>query len=291
LGGDLAERYDQVELADGTTRPIADNESSGQVPLPIGSRAFALQPAISAGYRSGTTVDYTLNGRVYHPGPTRNWKYTIDGMDRLAKSGRLVGLGKMIYYKRYIDDFPAYALGNIWVDTQDRLSKTYVVQTVPLVIQRCILMTTDPGDLVLDPTCGSGTSAYVAEQWGRRWISIDTSRVPLALARQRLLTATFKWYRLRDESAGPSGGFVFARKQNRKGEESGGIVPHVTMKSIANDEPPAEEVLVDRPEIDDPITRITGPFVAEATLPTPQPMGDEPTATTPRTNPVTTSRV
>ena len=114
-----------------------------------------------------------------------------------------------------------------------------------------MLMTTDPGDLVLDPTCGSGTTAYVAEQWGRRWITIDTSRVPLALARQRLLTATFPYYELKDDARGPAGGFVYKRKQNSKGEEVGGIVPHVTLKSIANNEPPDEEVLVDRPEVTD----------------------------------------
>jgi adenine-specific DNA-methyltransferase len=130
-------------------------------------------------------------------------------------------------------------------------------------------MTTDPGDLVLDPTCGSGTTAYVAEQWGRRWITIDTSRVPLALARQRLLTATYPWYELQDDSRGPAGGFVYKRKQNRKGEDVGGIVPHITLKSIANDEPPAEEVLVDRPEETKSITRVTGPFCFEATIPTP----------------------
>ncbi len=130
-------------------------------------------------------------------------------------------------------------------------------------------MTTDPGDLVLDPTCGSGTTAYVAEQWGRRWITIDTSRVPLALARQRLLTATFPWYDLKDNNRGPAGGFVYKRKQNKKGEEVGGIVPHITLKSIANNEPPAEEVLVDRPEVENGITRITGPFCLEATIPTP----------------------
>ena len=130
-------------------------------------------------------------------------------------------------------------------------------------------MTTDPGDLVLDPTCGSGTSAYVAEQWGRRWITVDTSRVPLALARQRLLTATFPYYGLQDAGRGPAGGFVYKRKQNSKGEEVGGIVPHVTLKSIANDEPPAEEVIIDRPEVDSKITRVTGPFVVEATIPTP----------------------
>jgi len=130
-------------------------------------------------------------------------------------------------------------------------------------------MTTDPGDLVLDPTCGSGTTAYVAEQWGRRWITIDTSRVPLALARQRLLTATFPYYQLKDEGRGPAGGFVYIRKQNNKGEEVGGIIPHVTLKSIANNEPPSEEVLVDRPETDNKITRVTGAFCVEATIPTP----------------------
>ena len=130
-------------------------------------------------------------------------------------------------------------------------------------------MTTDPGDLVLDPTCGSGTTAYVAEQWGRRWITADVSRVPLALARQRLLTATFPWYELKDDAAGPAGGFVYKRKQNKKGEEVGGIVPHVTLKSIANNEPPQEEVLVDRPETASGITRVTGKFCVEGTIPVP----------------------
>ena len=137
-----------------------------------------------------------------------------------------------------------------------------------------MLMTTDPGDLVLDPTCGSGTTAYVAEQWGRRWITMDTSRVPLALARQRLLTATFPFHELKDPARGPAGGFVYKRKQNSKGEEVGGIVPHITLKSIANNEPPDYEVLVDRPEQVKSITRVTGRFVVEATIPTPQRLDD-----------------
>jgi adenine-specific DNA-methyltransferase len=196
-------------------------------------------------------------------------------MRRLGEAGRLIASGKNLYYKRYFRDFPFVALNNIWTDTQSggtyagRDIKAYVVQTAAKVIQRCLLMTTDPGDLVLDPTCGSGTTAYVAEQWGRRWITVDTSRVPLALARQRLLTATYDWYELKDEPRGPAGGFVYKRKQNNKGEEVGGIVPHVTLKSIANDEPPAEEVLVDRPESDKSIVRVTGPFCFEATIPTP----------------------
>src|SRR5262249_11275949 len=157
----------------------------------------------------------------------------------------------------------------VWTDTQTGAfseDKLYVVQTNSKVVQRCMLMTTDPGDLCLDPTCGSGTTAYVAEQWGRRWITIDVSRVPLALTRQRLLTATFPWYDLKDEARGPAGGFVYKRKQNRRCEEVGGIVPHVTLKAIANNEQPEEEGLVDRPEVVKDIVRVTGPFVVEGTI-------------------------
>src|SRR5215471_21394397 len=168
----------------------------------------------------------------------------------------------------FFNDFSYMPLTNLWDDTvsSSAMEKLYVVQTNTRVVERCILMTTDPGDLVLDPTCGSGTTAYVAEQWGRRWITIDVSRVPLALTRQRLLTATFPWYDLKDEARGPAGGFVYKRKQNRRGEEVGGIVPHVTLKSIANNDPPEEEVLVDRPEAVDRIVRVSGPFVVEAII-------------------------
>src|SRR5207247_2289023 len=143
--------------------------------------------------------------------------------------------GTTLAYRRFADDFPYLPLNNVWSDTLTGgfvETRYYVVQTNTKVIQRCLLMTTDPGDLVLDPTCGSGTTAYVAEQWGRRWITMDVSRVPLALARQRLLTATFAWYTLQADSLagasgsdrlrGPAGGFVYKRKQNTKGEEVGG---------------------------------------------------------------------
>src|ERR1700719_3218823 len=120
--------------------------------------------------------------------------------------------------------FPYFEVNNIWTDTvgQNQFGtggKIYAVQTANIAVQRCLLMATSPGDLVLDPTCGSGTTAYVADRWGRRWITIDTSRVPLALARQRLLTATFPWYELKDEHRGPAAGFVYERKQNNKGEK------------------------------------------------------------------------
>ncbi|MGU3401344.1 site-specific DNA-methyltransferase [Brucellaceae bacterium D45D] len=265
-GSKYADRYDGVEFEDGTRRSLTKEEKQDSSSLPVGTRLYTLQPAISHGYNKNTTVEYTLNGKSYHPGATRQWKYTVAGMDRLAAANRLVGLEKMIYYVRYLDDFPAYAMGNNWTDTQDRLSKLYVVQTVPKVIQRCMLMTTNPGDLVLDITCGSGSTAFVAEEWGRRWITCDTSRVPIALARQRLLTSTFPWYRLKEPVKGPAGGFVYERKQNRRGEEIGGLIPKVTLKSIANDEQPITVTLVDRPEANNKITRVCGPFTVEATV-------------------------
>ncbi|MEQ1907922.1 MAG: DNA methyltransferase [Vicinamibacterales bacterium] len=181
-------------------------------------------------------------------------------------------------YRRFSDDFGFQQVGNVWTDTRTGNftdDKLYVVQTAAKVVERCLLLTTDPGDLVLDPTCGSGTTAYVAEHWGRRWITIDTSRVPLALARQRLLTATYRYYDLKEKDRGPAGGFVYKRNQTKKGEEMGGIVPHVTLESIANNEPPDEEVLVDRPEVDTKIVRVTGPFTFEATIPTPVDWDDD----------------
>jgi adenine-specific DNA-methyltransferase len=127
-------------------------------------------------------------------------------------------------------------------------------------------MATDPGELLLDITCGSGTTAVTAERWGRRWIAVDTSRVPIALARQRLLTSAFPWYRLKDPAVGPAGGFIYERKKNRKGDESGGLVPRVTLKSIANNEEPETVVLVDQPEIARDIKRVCGAFTVEATI-------------------------
>jgi adenine-specific DNA-methyltransferase len=242
IGASFSERYDQVLLESGEVRKVDKEEASGSKSLPVGARLFALQPAISAGFNKNTTIDYKLYGKDYFPGLNRQWKYTKGGMDRLTASGRLVGLAKMIYYRRFVDDFPAYAMGNNWSDTQDRLSKTYVVQTVPRAIERCVLMTTDPGDLVLDPTCGSGTTAYVAEQWGRRWITIDTSRVAIALARSRLMGARYPYYLLADSLEGQRREGEVTRTAPKTTPTRGDIrhgfvnerVPHVTLKSIAN---------------------------------------------------------
>ena len=269
LGEGSGARYDQLLLPDGNVRALTEQEKEDPALVPSECRPFQLTSLTSGAFRENTTVPYSFGGETFHPGENACWKTTVQGLDRLSAAGRIQKAGRTLRYRRFLDDFPAFEITNVWDDVAGAADKLYVVQTSTAVIQRCLLMTTDPGDLVLDPTCGSGTTAYVAEQWGRRWITIDTSRVPLALARQRLLTATFPYYQLKEEERGPAGGFVYARRQNQKGEEVGGIVPHVTLKSIANDDPPEEEVLVDRPEKDDKITRVSGPFTFEATIPTP----------------------
>ena len=223
----------------------------------------------SNGYAEQFHYAVEYKGKKYRPAMTRHWSTTEKGIQRLIASGRVIATENKLRYIRYLSDFPVTPLGNFWTDLMGASNLSYVVQTNSQIVQRCMLMVTDPGDLVLDPTCGSGTTAYVAEQWGRRWITIDTSRVPLALARQRLLTSTFPYFELKDPAKGPSSGFVYKRKQNKKGEETGGIVPHITLKSIANNQPPKEEVLVDRPEEVSGTVRVSGPFVVEATIPQP----------------------
>jgi len=267
---DLSSWY--LEMVGGEVRKVSSQEVANPSLIPAKSRLFQSRDLASAG-AGASTFPFRFKGKDYHPGSNRHWKTNADGMKRLAHANRLFASENSLRYKRYAADYPWTEYTNVWTDTivgSFHEPRIYVVQTSPKVIQRCILMTTDPGDLVVDPTCGSGTTAYVAEQWGRRWITVDTSRVPLALARQRLLTATFPWYTLQDEKRGPAGGFVYRRRQNRKGDEIGGIVPHIMLKTIANEESPEEQVLVDRPEEEASITRVTGRFCFEATIPTPQ---------------------
>jgi len=263
-------QYTWAEHSDGTRKNYGSFENL--LNAPSGSHVFRQDNLTSQRpAQEGDVRRFSFEKREYTPGKG-TFKTDLRGLQNLEKARRLISVGNTLSYVRYLDDFPVFPISNVWDDTVSSgfaAHKLYVVQTNLAVVQRCILMTTDPGDLVLDPTCGSGTTAYVAEQWGRRWITVDVSRVPLALARQRLLTATFPWYELNDEDRGPVGGFVYKRKQNKKGEEVGGIVPHVTLKSIANNEPPSEEVLVDRPEKNEKITRVTGPFTFEAMIPTP----------------------
>ena len=261
-GRSTGERYDQALLPNGEVVPAGSLDE-----IPDGTRFFRLVTLSSnRPAKEHEKVPFEFEGRTFYPPANRTWTTTKDGFDRLVAAGRVRAGDKSLNYIKFLDDFPANPIGNLWDDVAGASDKLYVVQTSVRVLQRCILMATEPGDLVFDPTCGSGTTAYAAELWGRRWITCDTSRVPLALARQRLLTATFPYYELKDHQTGPLGGFVYKRKQNRKGEEVGGLVPHITLKSIANDEPPATEVLADRPEVNKRVTRVAGPFVVEATI-------------------------
>jgi adenine-specific DNA-methyltransferase len=259
-----------VELPDSTRRKMTKEEVNNHGLLPNGSRVYRLVSMLPAQYRPNQDFVFEFDGQRYQPPSDSCWKTDRRGMEQLVAARRLQASGKSLQYVLYLEDYPYSRLTALWDDTGGASDKIYVVQTSATVVQRCVLAASAPGDLVLDPTCGSGTTAYVAEQWGRRWITIDTSRVPLALARQRLLTATFDWYELKDEPRGPGAGFVYERRQNNRGEEIGGIAPHITLKSITHNEPPDEEVLVDRPETQNGITRVTGPFAVEATIPTPQ---------------------
>jgi adenine-specific DNA-methyltransferase len=235
--------YKRLRMTDGTERALLDKDLEGE--LPAGARIFRHDNIVSQGFRQFTTVPYTFRGRTYHPGSQVNWKTTLTGLDRLNRSARIASRADSLTYVRFIDDFPVMAMTSHWGDTAiagRRGDKVYVVQTSPKVIERCILMASDPGDLVLDPTCGSGTTAYVAEQWGRRWITIDTSRVALALARARIMGARYPFYLLADSPEGKRKEAEITRTAPSSSPTYGKIrqgfvyerVPHITLKSIAN---------------------------------------------------------
>ena len=206
----------------------------------------------SAGKSEVGSMELKIDGKTFKPRSNAHWKTTLQGINNLHQKGRILFSKNSIRYKMMLQDFPVASLTNIWSDLMGATNLKYVVQTNEKVIQRCILMTTDPGDLVFDPTCGSGTTAFVAEKWGRRWITCDTSRVATTLAKQRLMTSVFDYYKLKNQDEGISSGFQYK------------TVPHITLKSIANNEPPQQEVLYDQPLKDTKKARVTGPFTVEA---------------------------
>ena len=217
-------------------------------------KLFKRSVLTSSGYTPSCTYSFKFRGSMYEPLSGKSWRTHPAGMDTLIKSKRIFVLGQNPYFRQYYSDFPVIQLENSWSDTAAGFGdpKVYVVQTNVKLTSRCILMTTDPGDLVLDITCGSGTTAFVAEQWGRRWITCDTSRVALTLAKQRLMTASFDYYKLAHPDEGVGSGFVYK------------TVPHITLKSIANNEPLGQETLYDQPLKETGKARITGPFTVEA---------------------------
>jgi len=250
-GDTSLDRYDQIKLIDGTERRITAVETRGDVTLPEGER-FQTTSLFSDGESEGGSLPFSYKGKEYPCAKGSHWKTTIPGMVRLASINRIVVEGTRLRYKRFLNDFPVLPIDDRWGSMQIGTKLDYVVQTAISVIERCILMTTDPGDLVFDPTCGSGTTAYVAEQWGRRWITIDTSRIALNIAKTRLTTATFPYYKLHDETGGDiRQGFIYK------------TVPHITLKSLANDEPADEETLYDQPLEEKKKLRVAGPFTVE----------------------------
>lgn len=254
LEDDVGARYRRVESAPFERRPMSSTERSNGDNILAGMRVYRHDNLTSQSGGENSAFPVLFGGQTFRPGKGY-WKTNETGMQRLARASRLANpTPNSLQYVRYLDDFSVARFSNVWTDTQTGAftdDKLYVVQTNVKVVERCILMATDPGDLVLDPTCGSGTTAYVAEQWGRRWITIDTSRVALTLARTRLMGARYPWYALKDSEQGAVEELAlrFGRKpteaeaaEARKGPFTNDIahglvlnrVPHITLKSIAN---------------------------------------------------------
>jgi adenine-specific DNA-methyltransferase len=221
IGVGAGNSYKSLMLENGKKIPFS-KKSKQSASIPQNSKLFQSTALQSDGHSETLSKQIQMNGKVYNTASNSHWKTTTEGIDRLKKAQRLQESKTTVRYIRFLEDFPASAIGNIWTDMMGASNLIYVVQTNEKTIERCIQMTTDPGDLVLDPTCGSGTTAFVAEKWGRRWITCDTSRVAVTLAKQRLMTASYDYYDLKYPQEGIKGGFV-----NK-------TVPHITLKSIAN---------------------------------------------------------
>lgn len=261
-GDTSLDRYDYIENDKDQLTKISASAIRGETPITDGKRC-RLTTLLSDG-GSKESKPFEFKGELFPLRHGKHWKTDPNvGGRNLIENGRIIRMGKTLWYKRYVDDFPVIPLNDRWKSIQIGQELQYVVQTAGLVIARCLLMTTDPGDLVLDPTCGSGTTAYVAEQWGRRWITCDTSRVATTLAKQRLMTSIYDYYELAHPSEGVGSGFKYK------------TVPHITLKSIANNEPPATETLYDQPIMDKSKARVSGPFTLEA-VPSPmvKPLSD-----------------
>lgn len=254
--GEGLDAYKFIEEPSGLRYPISEWDKHNSQPfsyknIPAGYRLFRLSDLTSQTGGDTTRFPIEFEGRTYTISGSRGWRTNREGMDRLLALRRLQPSKNVLRFVDYYDDFPYVTLNNLWSDTSSNLGndKMYVVQTSTKVIQRCILMTTDPGDLVLDPTCGSGTTAYVAEQWGRRWITIDTSRIAINIAKKRLSTAVYPYYQLFSDDIRQ--GFNYKK------------VEHISLKSLANNEQNIQEFLYDQPEVDRKKMRVSGPFTFE----------------------------
>jgi len=246
--------YRNIELSDGTRRTLTKSELENPNSIPKG-RLYSLSDVMSQGETKSSKLAFTFEGKDYFPRVGSHWSIPVDGLDNLVKKNRMTLSGNTPRFIRFLDDYPVKELTNVWDDTATGSftdKKIYVVQTATKTIMRCLLMTTDVGDLVLDPTCGSGTTALMAEKYGRRWITTDTSRVAISLAKQRLMTSMFDYYEFMDPIEGIKSGLKYEH------------VPHRTLKSIAFDESGAGEILYDQPVINKEKIRISGPFTMES---------------------------
>ncbi len=243
--------YQHIMLEDGTKRALTKEEKDDMTLIPEGAELFNTGNLISSGKTPTCIFDFEFEGRIIKA-KSNSWKTTKSGVENLIKKDRLYLQGNTIYYVRKFSDFPVKTISNVWDGMRGDMDMRYVVQTSSKAIQRCLLMTADPGDLVLDPTCGSGTTAFVAEQYGRRWITVDTSRIALNIAKQRLMTSVFPFYKLYDEkSLDIRQGFQYR------------TVPHISLGSEANNEPTPMETLYDQPFEDKKKLRVSGPFTVE----------------------------
>lgn len=244
--------YKYLELPDGTRRLMTTEERQNPFLHPIKSKIYRLGDTTSQG-GNNQEQKFEFENQIYEPSFNRHWSVGLDGMIALKKEKRLEATGKSISYVRYFDDFPYQQLTDIWTDTGTGGDyKIYSVQTNAKVIERCLLMVTDPGDIVLDITCGSGTTATVAEKNGRRWMTCDTSRVAITLAKQRIMTSQFDYYKLAYPKEGVGSGLLYDE------------CTQITMKSAGKLEPAQVQFLYDSPKIETSKTRITGPFTVEA---------------------------
>ena len=243
--------YNQGEFPNGLRKKLTEDEIKNVMKGKLNCKLYRTTHVRSEG-KSSNDNEFEFDGRKFQPGSNHHWKTSLESMKTLAKKNRLIVDGRKLGYIRYLDDFPYTAITNLWSGFGGAANKIYVVQTNPNIIQRCMLMCTDPGSLVLDPTCGGGTTAFVAEQWGRRWITCDSSRIAIALTKQRLMTAKFNFYQLNNAKEGISSGFEYK------------LAPHITLSSIAHNEPPSNEILYDQPIIQNNKKRISGPFTVEA---------------------------
>ena len=243
VGASTGERYDQIELHDGSRRAMTRDEKNKPGLIPPNSKPFKhSNPCSQHDNPRHREQPLIVQGKEFYPPNARQWSTNLERMNRIVRADRLVPTGRNLAYIMYSDDFPVVEANNFWTDLLMRSSRQYIVETATSVLERCILMTTDPGDLVLDPTCGAGTTAYVAEQWGRRWITIDTSRVALALARMRLMGARYPYWLLADSPAGQRKEAEIRRREMSEAPTGGDIrhgfvyrrVPHITLRDIAN---------------------------------------------------------